>query len=502
MKKLVSLALVLALALTMTAGIAFADAADPIKLTWAQGTGSTAPIDNAIVLEELNKISREKLNVECDIQYYTGDEIQLSIQSGEVKDMYFTCSWYNNFNVNVSNGLFANIWGKVQEWTPELYAIMSEDIWNLARSTDGGLYAIPVAKDVAPMNFIVYDKEFAENNGFDIPDRISAWSELTDYLVALQASMPEGQYAFTIGGTPAGWDTSFDFIDRTPMIGVIFGAEGEDATKVCCEFDDPTIIDRLHTMREWYTMGLINPDAATLSESSNDSKQHHIKTVQAWPGYDYSPSYGYPCGMTCYSGPFLNTDGVQGAMNAFSITLEDDEERFMAAMKYQELVNTDWEYRNILRWGIEGVHVNYYDFTLEDGTTGKAAMRTDLGSSNYAPWAFSQASYPLAAVECSQDQVDGKIDPPVINQWELYYDAIANEAEISAISGFTFDSSMFTNEYAEISAIKAEYMNEIVTGTVDPDEKLPEMMEKLNAAGLQDIIAEAQRQLDEYLASK
>ena len=213
---------------------------------------------------------------------------------------------YNNFNVNVSNGMFAAIDGKVQEWTPDLYAIMSEDVWNLAYSSDGHLYAIPVAKDIAPMNFIVYDKSFAEANGFEIPERLENWDDLTDYLVALQGSMAEGEYAFEIGGSPAGWDTSFDFIDRMPLIGVIVGSD--ESTKVVVEFDDPTIIDRLHTMRKWYTMGLINPDAATLNESSIDSKHNHIKTVQAWTGYDYSPSWGYPCGMTCCSGPILSTD--------------------------------------------------------------------------------------------------------------------------------------------------------------------------------------------------
>ena len=500
MKKLVSLVLVLALALTMTAGIAFADAAEPIKLTWAQGTGSTAPIDNAIVLEALNEISREKLNVECDIQYFTGDEIQLSMQSGEVYDMYFTCSWYNNFNVNVSNHMFAAIDGKVQEWTPDLYAIMTEDVWNLAYSSDGHLYAIPVAKDIAPMNFIVYDKSFADANGFEIPERLENWDDLTDYLVALQGSMAEGEYAFEIGGSPAGWDSSFDFIDRTPLIGVVVGSD--EPTKVVTEFDDPTIMDRLRTIRKWYTMGLINPDAATLNESSIDGKHNHITTVQAWTGYDYSVSRGFPCAMTCYAGPILSTDGVQGSMNAFSITLEDDEERFQLAMKYQELVNTDWEYRNILRWGIEGTHVTYHDFTLENGYSAKAALRTELGDSNYAPWAFSQASYPLAAVQCSQAQVDGTEPAPAIDQWERYYEDIETEGITSAIAGFTFNSENFNNEYAEITAIKAEFQNEIITGTVDPDEKVPEMLDKMYAAGLQEIIDEAQRQLDEYLASK
>ena len=58
MKKLVTLVLALALVLSMGV-IAPAQAeGDPIKLTWAMGTGDVAPIDNAMVLEELNKMSR------------------------------------------------------------------------------------------------------------------------------------------------------------------------------------------------------------------------------------------------------------------------------------------------------------------------------------------------------------------------------------------------------------------------------------------------------------
>ena len=120
------------------------------------GTGDVAPIDNAMVLEELNKMSREAIGVECDIQYFTNDQIQLSIQSGEVYDIYYTCSWYNNFNQCVSQGLFANLDGKIEELAPDLYASMTEDVWALAHSADGGLYGIPVKKDYAIMNFITY----------------------------------------------------------------------------------------------------------------------------------------------------------------------------------------------------------------------------------------------------------------------------------------------------------------------------------------------------------
>lgn len=493
MKKLASLVLALMLVLSVCS---FAGAEDEvIKLTWAMGTGSTAPKDNAMVLEELNKISREKIGVEVDIQYFTNDQLQNSIQSGEVFDMYYTCSWYNNFNVAVSNKLFANIWPHLQEWTPDLYATMPEKVWELAKSSDGGLYAIPVKKDYCPENFITYPADKAAELGYEIPAQIDAWDELTDFLVAWKETLPENEYPVMIGGNPAGMETSFDFIDRTVQIGVLFGT-----TEVVTVFDDPKVMERYHTMNKWYNLGLVNPDAAQLTEDAIDDYHQHLNFVQAWDGYDYSVGYGYNCEMTRYSGPFLSTDGVQGSMNAFSITLENDLERFEAAMKYQELVNTDKLYRDTLRYGVQGYHWNYVTEEQNPACAG-GVLKTQVGTDNYGPWAFSQGSYSLSSIAVSQAQVDGTAKAPVMDQWDIYF-ANCENAEVSAICGFTFDSSKWQSNYAEITAIKDQYYKNYASGTINIDDVYDEMMEKMNAAGLQDIIEDAQAQLDAYLASK
>ena len=503
MKKTVSMLLALIMVLSMMTFVSFASAEEYMKLTWVQGN-SPAPIDNAMVLEELNKITRERLGCEIEIVYMSSDEVQTSIQSGEVYDMSFTCSWYNNFNMNVANGIFANIWGKVQEWTPTLWASMPESIWNLAKSVDGNLYAIPVYKDVAPENFIVYDAQVAQDAGIEIPAKIDSWDEMTPFLVALKTAMeanPElGQYPVNIGGAPAGVESSFDFIDRTPLIGVVFGDD-----KVCSVFDDEEIVNRYRTMHKWYQMGLVNPDAPTLTEDAISGKLHHISFVQAWDDYDYTPSRKFWVKMTRYAGPFVNTDGVQGAMNAFSVTLEDDPARFEMALKFQELVNTDREVRDILAYGVPGYHFEYRDVKDADGNVlGQAVVRTEAGSSNYTPWRFSQANYAINSIEASEETLNGTYPPPVLDQWDHYFAAVA-DAPISKISGFTFnyqDPIDFSSQYAEISAIKQEFFANIQCGVVDPDDPevgIPAMRAKMEAAGLNDIIAEAQRQLDAYL---
>ena len=54
-----------------------------------------------------------------------------------------------------------------------------------------------------------------------------------------------------------------------------------------------------------------------------------------------------------------------------------------------------------------------------------------------------------------------------------------------------------------MSNLTSEYPHNIQCGSVeDTDKAVAELREKMEAAGLNDIIKEAQRQLDEYLAGK
>ena len=188
-------------------------------------------------------------------------------------------------------------------------------------------------------------------------------------------------------------------------------------------------------------------------------------------------------------------------MNALSITLEDDPARMEAALKYIELVHTDKLFCDTMRYGVQGYHWNYVTEEQSEACAG-GVLRTEVGTTNYSPWGFSQPAYFFTSIEVSQAQVDGTAKAPVLNQYELYDEAIETSANVSAISGFTWDSSAWTQNLAEITAIKEEYYTDFATGTIPIDDIFEEFMGKMNDAGLQDMIADAQAQLDAYLESK
>lgn len=491
MKKLVSLVLALMMVFGMTAAVA----EEPIKITWAMGTGSTAPIDNAMVLEELNKISREAIGVECDIQYFTNDQLQNSINTGEVFDIYFTCGWYNNVIDCLSLGLFADVSGKIQEFAPDMYAAFPQNIWDLVTDKSGAIRVLPNKKDYAAMNFVSYPKDVAKELGFEIPAKLETWGELTPFLEAWKATMPEGQYPVMIGGSARGLESSFDFISRDAMIGCIYGT-----TKVVTQFDDPALMERWHTLADWYAKGLINPDAPLITEDAIDTKAMRVDFVQAWPDHDYSPQNGYPTGLALYAGPNTNlVDGAYGSANALSVTLEDDPARMEAALKYLNLIFSNQLFADTMRYGVKGYH---WDYVTEEQNAHCAGgvLRTEVGKTNYGPWAFSQPNYFGTTTNVSQEQVDGTAAQPVMDPYTSYFEAVANDGVVSAMGGFQWDNSAWTSQLAEIRAIRSEYYSNFGTGAVNIDDVYEEMMAKLNAAGLQDMIADAQAQLDAYLA--
>jgi len=95
--------------------------------------------------------------------------------------------------------------------------------------------------------------------------------------------------------------------------------------------------------------------------------------------------------------------------------------------------------------------------------------------------------------------VNGTAKAPNLNQYDLYYEAVENDGVSSAIGSFKMDTSAWGEALAEMTAIKDEYYNDFATGARPIDDVYDEFMAKMNAAGLQEMIADAQAQLDDYL---
>jgi putative aldouronate transport system substrate-binding protein len=489
-----ALVLVIALALPMAlfAGpSAEGSTTDAVDLIWIMGNPGQVPLDQAMVEEVLDEISIREVGAKVTTLYYDNDRTQLALASGEDWDIVFTCEWFNNFAVQARAGYYADLTDLLKTEAPGLYRTMPEIVWEGAK-VDGKILAIPVKKDYAAELFYRFDKElYVEKLGMNppqLPDDMT-FADIEPYLEkgkeAHESGLvgPEGQYPLNLVGSFPGVDALFDHINRDALLAIPYSAVGTpDSNKIEIIVEHPDMYDRLVKLHEWYEAGYINKDAATRTDPVSYSP---IKIGQGFYGADaiWTGADGYVQTISRFSGPFLSTASIRGSMNSISA----DSENIEIALKYQELVNTNQEYRDILRYGVEGTHWNW---------SGEGLIKqTDTGRQRYRPWPFSQGSYSLSSVEAAEG-VD--VDP---DMWKVIFDGYQDLKATNTI-GFSFDIAPVESQVAAIKVIKDKYWKVLTTGTVDPSTEVPKMIEELEAAGIRRVQQEAQRQFDAFLAGK
>ncbi|MFL0267462.1 ABC transporter substrate-binding protein [Candidatus Clostridium radicumherbarum] len=74
-------------------------------------------------------------------------------------------------------------------------------------------------------------------------------------------------------------------------------------------------------------------------------------------------------------------------------------------------------------------------------------------------------------------------------------------AEKTPFIGFTLDQTKIKSQVSQVSAVWAEYYDNLAAGSVDYNKVKAEVQAKLKAAGIDDIVKETQAQLNTYLAA-
>lgn len=78
--------------------------------------------------------------------------------------------------------------------------------------------------------------------------------------------------------------------------------------------------------------------------------------------------------------------------------------------------------------------------------------------------------------------------------------ALNEGATMSPVLGFAFDTSNVADQLTACIEIYNRYKAELLTGTLDPEEQVAAMMEEMRSNGFDEIVAEAQAQIDAYFA--
>ncbi|AWV33856.1 ABC transporter substrate-binding protein [Paenibacillus odorifer] len=441
--------------------------------------------DEAIVEEALNKILTEKINATVDIAPIDwgawDDKTNLIIASREPVDILFTASW-NGYAKNVAKGAYLDLGPLLDQYGQGIKD--SLDPAFLDGSKIGGKnYAVPTNKELASSGGIVYRKDIADELGIDM-SKVQKIEDLDAVYKIVKEKKPTMYPLYTTGGTFASHSfVELDFLGDTTIPGAI-DKNGTEATVKPAE-EYPQYLNALKVTRDFFQKGYLNKDAATSQTSSLDAYKtgnvfSTVEPLKPGKAEEIASATGLDgkLAQITLTGKTVATSETTGAMLAISSTSKNPER----AMMLINLLHTDQEIINLLNFGIEGTH-----FTLN----GNVMTQTEK-SGQYAPGVAWELGNQFLNYVWSSEAPD---------KWEQFK-KFNEGAKSSPALGFTFDSEPVKSEVGALANVLREYQKMLETGSVDLDKELPKFIAAQKSAGLDKVIAEKQKQLNEFLASR
>ena len=465
------------------------------------------------MLAELNAILTEKCNAEIAVSY-TGWTDYLSVynltlaQMDGTVDLVGTASDWLDAWPNSKNGAFLPLSeSMLQTYAPQTWASVSPEHWELCKY-DGDIYLMPEDNYAQWTNHgFIYRNDWAAAAG--LSNGVNSWEELTTYLeyVTANASDLGITVAWNSDGTngvqmASGWvasHTNYVPIDGISTGGLWGGTSDDLYTLITPAYTDTDMMVEYATMmKKWSDMGVCPTDVLNNVSSDNRSEfrqglvaleQHHTQT---WtdlcsPGIDDNKALqenpDASVGFFYFGEETKNVISLNITHGAMAISAgSKNPER---ALMVYDLIRNDEECYKLFNYGIEGVS---YEINADGLRTTPASYDPDTqninGMTNY--WWGRNDDLEVLDARKNWDSID-----------VLYkeYDGIKIDYPYGQ---FIPDMDNIQSMVNNVEAAYDEYMKLISYGKFQgtPEEIVAEMQAALKAAGIEEVTAELQSQVD------
>lgn len=492
------------------------EAKDPVTLEWYfRGNGQqddTDKVEEAVneLLKEYPGLEHVSININCFPSSDYAQQVALSQTSGAQMDIV------NSVNLDFYQQVEYGTWMPMDEYiSDELKENLPDWLWEMG-TVDGQIYMVPNYQNAFNTQYLFFPKEYMDKYGdYDamkatLQDESLSLAEkaacLEEYVMAVREGEGDTKYAARLGqGADSG---SYGFGFTTPFDKIINKFIVVDGTnQVIHAYEQDFFKESWAIYADWYDKGIFSPDGEAtevknyyygnmMQETSSVFCPKEMYGTEERAAKTYAEQWGFEV-VAIQTQPYNFIQKSWGAGgNGISSTSEHPEE----AAKFLEAINTGSEIGkkiyNTLVFGLEGEHWVWEDEandrirTLEyDGSQGSvdtsyAGLKWIIGNSFYA--------YKNQAV--LDDQY------PVAKELNESPDTVT-----SSLIGFVPDTSSIQTQLEQITAVEKEYdgaLNSGTKGSAGWEAHYNEMFEKMREAGLDEVKAELQRQLDEFLANK
>lgn len=345
---------------------------------------------------------------------------------------------------------------------------------------DGKAYAITVVPNIVGNNgaFIATKELVDEVNWEYDPEKIYTYDELGELFALIKEAHPDmypcgvvstGRTASEFGYAVT---TEYDSIAGSPSYtGVLMGA---DSTTVVDLFETEEYKSYIEHLRMWNLAGYIHPDASTTDATVNSMQDAGVSAGYFMVG---APVQADEKDYIINLGPKYQASAGMGGW-VIPMTAEEPE----AAIRFLDLVWKDKELMNLIQWGIEGEHY--------------VTLDKDIGLIGFPDGVEASTSPYYNSLGLWGDGRYIYIWTPTVTQADNdAYSAEAQQNQTQGI-GIGYSNANVVNEVTALSAVVAQYIPALESGSVDLDVYYPEFIQALKDAGIDAVIADKQAQFD------
>lgn len=432
------------------------------------------------VNDALNKLLKEKINVTVKYNKIAwgdyGTKISALVNSGADFDIAFASGPdQGDYAGNAKKGAWLDLTDYLQEGGKTTYSMIDPLFWS-GVSIGGKIYGVPTNKEIAVPEWWMYAKSLVDKYHIDI-SKYTTLESLEPLMALIKKNEPDWQPMqldknannfFAIDG--------YEYIISKEI--PLMVKSDDTGMEIVNIFDTPLAKQKLATLRKYYKAGYINEDAGVkASQSLERGEKVFWKEAGGGPYSEvsWSADRGYNLVAQKVSKTTVTTESARGGVMVVNSRTKNPK----ACIEFLNLLNTDPEVRNLINYGIEGVHYNL-----------NADKQVVKISNAYAGVQYTQGNWFIL------NTVVG--DPK--DKWDKYREFNKTGVK-SEILGFTADTSKLTSEISAITQVWTKYYPCLMTGSVDPDEQLPKFLAELKDAGIDEVQAELQKQLLSWKAS-
>ena len=445
--------------------------------------------DTAAIEEAINAITEPAIGCTVTIMNIGiadhANRMSMMIAGGEKMDLCMTGLTTNLVSM-VNDGMLYELDEYMDTAGKDLETLLGDDLE--AGKVNGTLYGITANNTSGQAAGFLYNKEISDAAGVTVPEKCTLEEFLALYDQVRAANPDLYLTSMGEGATPAVTmiDPVVAFGDSTYFsYGVV-----TDPLSGSTTIENWYASDKAHEfysmIKEWQDSGIVPSDSMT----SGVIPQDMFKAGSSWgvfTGYSpmelptQAPSYEFEVGIVQLTDQYKDTDMVQQRMWGVPVTSENPEK----AIEFLNFMYTNTDVANLLTNGLEGTN---YELTDQEGIVNKI----DAANPGYQR-VFSMFG----------DQTKVFYNTPAEAGIQDEIAAFAESAQPTATLGYVFDSTPVAAKAAAVSNIVQQYGPSLEVGLVDDvDEALDQIVEAMNGAGIEDVIAENQKQLDTWLEGR